>query len=251
MNNQSDYSKLVLRYLMREMDRDEIASFEKRLITDPRLKSELMLQKNIDHSIKNDDLENFKKELDSIYNESNGKKTLKLGSTSKQWLQIAAGIVLVLSVATILYYNSLHSSSSLFDKYYQPYENVLTTRGDINTINQSQFFSEALRNYHKEDYIEAKQLFEKVILLKDDDMLAHLYYGIVCLEMNLFEEAERNFKLIINEQDQFFKQQAQWYLALTYLKNDRLRLCSTQLEGIIENKGYNYKKAGELLSSLE
>ena len=81
-------------------------------------------------------------------------------------------------------------------------------------------------------------------------MAAYLYAGISLMETNNFSEAKKSFQTIINNNDIYYIQQAEWYLGLCYLKAGKTKKAKKQFRKIVSCQGFYENKAKEILNKL-
>ena len=127
---------------------------------------------------------------------------------------IAAIIAIVFSLSI---YQDNRRMDKLFDTYYIPleYDSQLMSRGE-ETISPE--LTSAMESYQKGDYAIALQKFEAIPGVDEN----YLIYKAICLLET--EQTEDGItlleKLVANGEGTEYYQQACWYLALAYLRND-------------------------------
>ena len=89
-------------------------------------------------------------------------------------------------------------------------------------------------------------VFLELLKEEPDNAEVQLAIGICQLELEQFENASQTFTSVNNP---LYKDQAQWYMAMTFLKQSDLTSARTILE-LIEKGDFNYEKAQDLLSSF-
>lgn len=153
--------------------------------------------------------------------------------------------IIALSLGSFVYWiqNREHASSlQIYEKYYQPYPAFINIRNaSLLTITD-----QATRLYNSEKYEEALPLLIQIIKMEPDNVSVQFAAGIAQLETGQIEKATQTFSAI---KDPEFKEIAQWYLALTFVKQKDYENARTVLE-LIEKESYNYSKAQEILQIL-
>ncbi len=252
MKKQINYSKLIDKYINGEMTEDELKLFENELKINPQLKAELELHKKIDNAIINDDLANFNKKINDIHSEYTSSKVVhKTKYIQKNiYYLVAAIIILLIAIVSIIYfsYNNKLSDTEIYSMYFKPYETI--NKRSAETINADDIYLNALHNYDKANYAKAIELFSQLFKQDDSNMAAYLYAGISLMETNNFSEAKKSFQTIINNNDIYYIQQAEWYLGLCYLKAGKTKKTKKQFRKIVSCQGFYENKAKEILNKL-
>lgn len=252
MKTQNNYNKLIDKYINSEMTGDELELFENELKMNSRLKAEIELYKKIDHAIINDGLANFNKKINDIHSEHTSSKVdHKTNFIQKNiYYLVAAIIILIIAIASIIYFsnNKKLSNTEIYSMYFKPYETI--KKRSAETITNDDIYKEALHNYDKSNYSRAIELFSQLFEQDDSYMAAYLYAGISLMETNNFPEAEKSFQTIINNNNIYYIQQAEWYLGLCYLKVNKTKKAKKQFNKIISRQGFYENKAKELLNKL-
>lgn len=111
-------------------------------------------------------------------------------------------------------------------------------------------FDNGLALYKQFKYRDAIAQFSKVSKDSKDFPSALLCTSIAQLALNDSDSAKSNFSSIIEQQLPNWDV-AKWYLALAYLKDNEVAKAKVTLNNIVDNGGYNAKKAKVLLKRLE
>ncbi|WP_298312395.1 hypothetical protein [uncultured Aquimarina sp.] len=263
-----DYPIEIDDYLSGTMSASEKQAFEERLVKDPVLAEELKLQKDMltiyeDQEWLHGDTEALQTEeatqLKSFYQSDeavNLKSTIndviaenRSSSQSKTFwfIGIAASIAVLITVSLFVF------KENNYDELYASYVHVdeipsLVTRGeDTNKLLES-----AQLLFEDKKYQEATEAFAayhtKEISI---DPLSYIYNGISYIELNKFDEALAQFKLLADSNTLQAKK-ANWYKALVFLKQKKKRKLKDILQTIIADKAnYKYKEAQELLEKID
>lgn len=172
----------------------------------------------------------------------------------QKWLlSILGSIILVLSLAFLfnkLNNDKVENTENLYATYYQPSE--LSNQRSSNSGSLNKSFENALIAYSKKDYKKAILIFEETI---NDPAFSSvdegiLYLGISNLELNQTEIALSHFTSI--NADSYFSEEADWYIALSLLKLNRIDETKEILHKIaVDSRHYKQKLAIELLKKIE
>lgn len=159
---------------------------------------------------------------------------------------IAAIIVLVLIINI---YQDNHKLNQLFETYYTPfeYDRYLISRGEDDL---SVDLVEIMSLYNQQKYEEALQMFN---VIHNNLNRNYLIYKAICLiETDKLSEAETLLKDLIEEGEgtEYF-QQANWYLALTFLKQGNKKELNDLLLFMKEEKSAYSDKVNMLIEDLK
>ena len=247
MKNDNNF-ELIEAYLEGKLTGEELKAFEKRTESDSDFAS--LVQ---DYSIAIKSIEEFGKQklknrLRKIHFEEITNKT-RFGR--RELLKLAAVFIGLLIVSGPFLYNYLSGGSNYQNLYadnFALYPDILSQRSE----NGNLMLDEAMSYYKNRDFENASVLFQKL----DSQNLSmgnaiKLYSGISYLGAEKTDEAEIIFRNIINEKENPFAGQANWYLALLTIKRENPEDAKILLAEIIQNKSYNHAKATKLLDEID
>jgi len=233
MKTQFKYSDSVERYLSKEMVQSEKDLFIKDVLTNPELSQELKFSRTIDAALKQDDIIDLRMKLQAAQREKSIAKpevpVIRL-HVKKFWYA-AASIILLATLGSALFFSMPGGSSSdrLFNEYYTPDNLVNVTRsGDANIV-------EAVLKFQEKDYQVASKLFKQILANDQANYAGWFYYGITCIEIENYDQAEDAFNRIIAENQNLYVEHAEWYLGLSYLKSNKIEKARVQLSLIASN----------------
>jgi len=230
------------RYLANEMDAAERQAFEEQLRQDSELAEKLNIYSEASQSLAakqptEASEQAFRNTLNALIEEE---KQNSSSSAPTRWYIWAAAACITLAIVAVVY--------SVIDKpeyteyaHFQPLE--LTQRG-----------SNAALQTHAQEAFNAKNYDQALVyinsLLNNDphnaDLLLHK--GIALLELDRTTEADATFKQV-SASPSVYRNQAQWLLALSALKQKEYARCETLLKSIPEDAD-EYKDAQRLLNDL-
>ncbi|NVO18550.1 MAG: tetratricopeptide repeat protein [Bacteroidetes bacterium] len=249
MKNRFKYSPTIERYLSNEMEYAEMRSFEKEILTNSTLSSELSFTRSIDDALRNDDIIDFRLKLASARNENvhSNSSIPVIDFKQKKFWYMAASLLLIAALGTVLYFNINHgyTSDDLFAKYYTPENMINVTRsGDANIV-------EAIIRFQDKDYQTSANLFSQILARDPENYAGWFFYGIACIESQKFAKAEAAFNTIISNNENLYVEHAQWYLALCFIKSNQVAKAKLQLQKIAsEPDNFHRKDAKHLLEKL-
>jgi len=216
MDNSTQQTELLMRYLdgeMRGMEKDE---FEERLASDEGLQQELAGLQMAKDAVK---LFGLKQHIASVRSEMKEagtgvvvRKMSTIRSIVRYGLAVAAGI-LVIAISVLAYSFFSLSPGKLFSEKYNAFE-LSTLRGGAET---STAIDDAYREKKYSDVVNLSA--KKTGLTVEDKFLA----GVSYLELDSMSKSITILKEVINEDQHadrpVYKDEAEYYLALSYLKN--------------------------------
>ena len=242
--------ELIEKYFDKSLAPSEMDDFNNKLATDREFallfSNYQLAMKSAEHYGKIKMKERIKKIMDE-------EKNTRPAWYPNNWLKIAAVLIVLLTVSSPFiynYYGGRQDYQELFNENFNLYPNVLNQRG--NDLQNNLMLSEAMSYYSNKDFVNAVALMEE--LIKNHDSLAgtiDFYRGICLLGAGKDDDAADVFSNILAKPDESFKNQAKWYLALTYLKSGKREEAEELLKEISVEKAYNYLKAEKVLEELE
>jgi len=105
--------------------------------------------------------------------------------------------------------------------------------------------------YNSQDYIAAIPMFESFLVGNPQHRAALFYFSVSNLAVNNLAKAETGFLKLHTQPVDVFKEAAEWYLALTYLKENKVTDSNAMLKKIIENKNHAFFEEAKSLYEKE
>ncbi len=249
-NSTHNMSEKLVQYLDGEMQGAEKISFEQELAADKKLQDELDSLKATREAIK---LYGLQQKVSGIHQQmmQEMQTPVKKMSPTRRIIRysIAAAASVILIVGGIIAYNFYNlSSGKVFASNYHSYE--LSTLRDGDTLQ----FSAVEKAYREKDYKKAVELIshQSSIPVKET-FLAGMSYMELGNNARAIEELKK--VIIRNETDKtnLFKDEAEYYLALTYIRNRDYDFALDLLRRIKENPGHLYheKVTGKLIRQVK
>jgi tetratricopeptide (TPR) repeat protein len=244
-----DFSYFIERYNAGEMDESEKQWFITELDNNKNLRKEVELRNKTDAILKNKDLMNLRNKLNEIEKKRAVAEPVKKPKRAFniKYAAVITGFVIIAGISIIS--NRKMSSDEIIDRYYKPYEATTSSRSEAVAGNVD--YSLALEYYSIHDYRNAAIYFNRVIENEPENMYSALLSGISNFEIKNYPEAEGSFLKVIANNNNYFIDHAQWYLALCYLRTDRKILARDQLAIIEKSRTIYRKDAKKILRSLK
>jgi hypothetical protein len=239
-----DTSDYIEEYLNHQLSEEEREQFDEKLKSDKDFASEVEEHALLVNSFDEMQARELLLKFGNIEQELEGGKEMQFGFPV--YLKWAAAVAVLAVLSLIVYLNTNNSNKDLFLAYYTPYPNVESP------VSRSEVGGEAVwQLYENGNYNEAYRQFEQAIIINSQDLASQFYFGICALEINKLTAAEEAFATVASDKAGTYFEQAQWYLALTYLKAGKQDAAIQGLEKITtSNSGYS-NKARALLGELK
>jgi|TARA_B110000037_G_scaffold221345_1_gene292068 hypothetical protein len=232
-------------FLSGNLSKDANNSFENSLKNEDDFKQAFETYKKLSrllaHKFENEDKQasfqtNLKNISDTYFNK---KEPTKKVIRFKPWqYAMAASIAIFIGI----YWYSLFSIPTYGD-FANFNEISLTVRGGENEL-----LTKAENSFNNKNFTEAETYFTQLLSIESENQEFKLYKAISGIELNKFTEAEVLLKQI-SKGNSVFKSSANWYLALSKLKQKDYKTCSEILKRIPSDAG-DYKNAQKLLKKL-
>jgi len=247
MNN----SDLIEKYFENSLTPKEQLVFNDLLQNDEAFKNEFIFEKDLKKVIAINQKENLKSTLQNF--EKKLENNSKIFFLPKKWLA-AASIILLIGLGFWFVKNTYFpSDEKIYAQNFEPYRNIIQpiVRGEkINTIEYKAFVAYENNECHKAinlfnsstnseaDYIQFYKAMCYLSLNKTSNAINLL---LPIATANTQENTNKNFKEIAN-----------WYLGLAYLKNNEKQKAISQFSLIANHPEASYKKekASKILSYL-
>jgi len=246
-----NYFKSIDKYFEGEMSENELIEFEKKMKSNKKLKAEVEFQKELQDSLNDKQIFDLKNNLEKIHNEA---KNAQNSETNQEpvvrelfikKIQLAAAVIIIMIIASSVFYfmnNRTMSNETLYGIYYEPAKTMLVVRsGNNEEVNLMQ----ALQKYNHNDYDGAIEVFEK-----DNSKMAKFFLALSYMETNRVIDAVNLLKAIIEENDNLFVDQAEWYLGLCYLKLNETEKAIIQFSKISQSNNIYKIKSEEILKNI-
>lgn len=252
MGNEEDI-ELMESYLNGALGEEERSAFEARLESDEEFRVQFEEMSKLINGIRYAGSSGLKAHL-KAFEATLPQITMEPEKTVPFWrnaevLRVAASISIILVGVTVLLQLARGPEyKKLFDENFEIYPNQIlpTKRGEYipRTDKEKAYYAYDLGNYQ-----EAYDLLTK-IPQEEDGGAALFYAGMAALALDDLDVAINSFNIYI-EQHTIFRDTAQWFLALTYLKSQKLEATKVTLKRVIELDNSYSRRARELLEKLE
>ena len=231
MNENFTNTELLIRYIDRELSAAEESELKNSLQNSPALQQEydqLLLSRDAVKSL------GLKNQISAIHNEmmqellSAPKTKAPVVSLYKWSMRMAAALFLVaLSSAIYLYFTV--SGIGIYDSKYSEYT--------VSNTRSAETGSPIVNAYKAKDYTK---LIELSKFFKSSNPEILFLTGMAYLQTNQTEEAIKSFESLLEQKEQGFKEDAEYYLALAYIRSNNYKAAIPIFKKINQDKLHPY-----------
>lgn len=227
----------LMRYIEDEMTASEKAAFESDLEKDEELNQLYKDWNGLEETTDWLAYEGLKDQMKSI-----AKEEIKVVSLWRKPLTVAASILLLIVASLLIYAQVNYSDKAVAQAYYEVPNFTNFRNTEVNT-------DAARVAFLNKDYLTVFSILESQTSLSgfNQYLLAHAYFN-----NGDYGKSQALFMSLTQSQDERYVENAQWYAALSYLKDGKEKEGKQLLIAIAENDRHAFAdQAGELLLDLE
>ena len=235
-----DKDLLIQKYLQGTLSEAEEQLFQEYAKNDPSFTDDIPFYEGLHYAFAKADYDQTKTQLQSFYKEERH-------SVWRKW-SIAATVLVLMSLGSLWFLNTINSTETLYAHYFEPYKNVVQpiVRGEAEKNTKVLAFMA----YDDGDYDTAIVYINQLLEDKPEAILA-LYKANSQLQTDQTEAAIATLESHIKKTDTIYAE-AQWYLALSYLKLDNKEATKSHLSTLLQtNSNFKNKDAIALLKTLK
>ncbi len=233
-------------YLQEQLTPEERERFEASMAQNKELATEVALQKKLIQSI---ETESVRQLLEQIHADNFGKETTIVSIHRRRffpYLAVAASLSLLL--IGWWYVTSQQSSlANLYSAYFTPATGLPTTLSY--TANTQ--FAEGMVSYKLGDYTEAREWWQPLLEANPTNDTLNFYMGVAFLAEEQADLAIENLSKVVEHTSSVYSDDAQWYLALAYLRNKQKAEAKEILSSLAEKESLYRKQSQEILSQIQ
>ena len=216
----TNYTELIERYFDNQLSSEEVELVEQLKKVDSDFQEEFKLFEKSHQVVKLSTLLDLKEDIKSVHKQIDESNTFAV--ISAWWVGIAASTILFVMLGV---YAQRYSNESLYAEAFTPIDDYITNMD--NTVSEME---KAMDLLDQEQYDSASIAFHK-IYKTTGSQVAIFYEGTCFYQANKLEEAIMSWNKISND----YQPEAQWYVALAYLKMDDIDNTIQTLNAIIDN----------------
>jgi tetratricopeptide (TPR) repeat protein len=240
-------------FLNKELPENEMDAFIAELELNDDLKAEVNLSRNLEKAFAEKDIHHLRNELNHIASEISEQNSLSLAMFPEKQQKIrrnstfAAALLALIGLSSVIWQNH-EKNRDTYDSFFKQPMAISSYRSAGEVLNED--LSKGLDLYNKTDYVSALLYFDKVIKTDYINPMAHYWAGLSDQQIQHYPEALKHFQQVIIHQNNLYVEQAEWFSVMCTLKISGKQSVGSQLEAVINRKGYYYKDALNLRSRL-
>jgi tetratricopeptide (TPR) repeat protein len=244
-----DFSYFIERFIADEMNEAEKQWFLKELDGNQGLREEVALRERTDKVLKSHDVIRLRNKLSEI--ENSRSMPIPTKTTGKRLpISIAAALAGLIIISSITFFGTKHlTNDEILNQYYKSYDGGSISRSSQAATNSD--YSTGMEYYNIHDYKNAALYFSKVLYVDPENMESTMFYGTSSFEVNNYPEAQRSFIKVIDNNNNLFMEDAEWYLALCYVRTNDIKKASDELKAIKNSKSIYSKNAAKMLRQIQ
>ena len=241
-------TRLIEAYLDGSLEKDKADEIKARADNDVEFAELIRLHKEINESIRDDELDGLRRSLRKLTAKHSISRTRELFPLYKL-VQIAAGLLFIILLGTVAirWFFPGNSSEAIFEKYYVKYEpDVITRSGNMfkSSLENAQF------QYQVGNYTEGARLLVELVSYDTQNYMAWYYLGLANIELHQPDEAINDFSKISPDWNNPHLIHRNWYLALCFIKTGQEKQAIPLLKSLSAGDGYYAERAGKILSRI-
>lgn len=246
MDQDEENIDLIDAYVRGELHGSALADFEGRRRNDPVFDKEVSEYLLIIKGIRASEETAFVNKLKTWDSELDQREKKGKVVSLQRIFSIAAAVTVLALAGGYFFWSGQHNSNALFDQYFQPYDNVISSRSDEQDIREK-----AMRYYDNKEYDKAVTYLRLCSAERPGDLAVQCYLGIAYLADDRPDEAKLLFEKLVQGEPNLFKEVSEWYLALTYVKLDQKDYARILLKEILKQPSHVFREqANELMRKI-
>lgn len=240
---------LIEKYLLQELSETEVAELNALLESDTDFKDEFELRTIMYADYKEEVKQSLRKIAFETSNDTSSQATSDTSGTSWIWkLTLLIGLLAIafLLFKTLGLQTQAHQNSNQLIAEYLDTEMKYPTITKDDTIDKDSYWSTAKQQYLSNDFDGFLDIMNNKTLSDEQQYYVGLAQGL---------KSSPNFPVAITQlsaisDESLFKEEANWYLALFYIQENRMKEGKQLLQSIVNTKSWHYNRAVELLEKL-
>lgn len=221
--NTQSTQELIDSYLLGTLDVAALSAFKVRMANSPEFTAEVEKQKTLMRGVEKSALKNSLNQFHEEIEDLPEKSWLLRG-----WLALAASLLILLGVCTWAILNTENSAEKVFAATFKPDPGLPTTMG---TSSDYEFYYGMVR-YKRKEYKEAILRWEPIYAANPENDTVVYFLGVANLANGNPRSAKKYLQSIEKRTESAFYEDILYYLALTFLKENRIDEAIATLEKI-------------------
>lgn len=234
------------------LEEDLLEEFHTELKENTDLMAEVALREQINSALVEKDILALRSSLKDARQRSEKNETksiimprIDLKST-RFWRNSVAMIVVLVGLAGVLNLG-LQSVDRTYDRYFET-PAWASERSVSTTIDAIQ---NAKLRFQQEDFAATISLLNQINAPKNEAFLVDFYKGMSYQNLGQYENAVLAYNKVIEQGNNLFIEEAEWYKSLCYLKQNKKQDAKRELLAVIDRKGHYEKDAKAIIRKLK
>lgn len=169
------------------------------------------------------------------------------GIRKNKLIYYSAAALVLISFSSIGYWMLRDPNSRAADEFIRPYSNMIPLSRSESRLT---LLEDAMAAYELENYAEAKEKLDRFLEDTPEHEAANLYFGISAILSGEAETAILHLQKASGSKDTRIADAARWYLALSYLKLNKIKEAKELLQTIRQGGGYFAPPADSLVNRI-
>lgn len=216
---ETKYTEFIERYFDGLLSAEEMKDFDRLKSNDEEFLKELELFKKANQAVRLSTIISLKSDIKQIHKDMEEVKKPRIISLIR--IGVAASILLVVGIG---FYAQSYSNRNLYNEAFSPVGDYITNMDDEFTD-----MEKAMELYDRNQFEKAKLLFTQVYD-STGDQVALFYVGHCEYQAGNMQKAIQDLSKVSNS----YESEAQWYIALAYLKINDVDRSINMLDNIID-----------------
>jgi hypothetical protein len=231
---------------------DLLEEFNAELKENTDLMAEVSLREHINRAIGEKEIMSLRERLAEARKDADKKEVksiimpqFDLHST-RFWRNSVAMIIVLVGLAGIL-----NTSMQSVDKTYNKYFDTPSWASERSVSSSSLDAIQTAQLYFQQDeFQKVIDVLSNVNTLENEAFVKQFYLGLSYQNLNDYGKAIKEYDGVIQHGNNLFVEEAEWYKALCYLKENKKREAKDGLLAVIDRKGHYEKDAKAILRKL-
>lgn len=255
MEEQDKYERIE-QYLNGELPEDDKQQLEALIAESPDLKSEIELHRQVEETLKGEEIHQFRNVLQATDKSWKLKKEPAKAAkivrfNFKKSMAIAASIAILIFAGNFLYQNlASPNQEQLFANNFEPYQMILSQRSTGDSPESTALLNTAISQYAQGKFEESSIAFRQLQINDEGNLSFQFYEAMSLLSANNATDAISKFENILATPNSPFLEQTRWYLALSYLKAGNKEKAISLLADIKESE-FKFQEKLLLIKALQ
>ena len=240
--------KYIEDYIDDDLNNDKLKSFLDEVKDNKAMAEELNLRMEINNVIHDKGFNELKDILEKqkITSKQSYSSYSIRREVMRTWHMAAASFALVIVAGGLWYIlsNKPYTTEKLVGKYYKPAKSIGQVRSG--QVSGNETLAKAFNFYKQNDYNNALTYFSSL----DNQITSKFYSGICFIELKKYDDAIDSFETVVNDNDNLYVEQADWYLGLIYLMNNQKENAIEKFNNIAVSDSYYADQAKEIVKYI-